>query len=172
MAVDGSILGRPPGEPRAEEAGSEEAGAGGSPDAPRRSRSDRRSRPTPRISRYSFLGGRRGDVRREEEREGSFVDVYRPSVVLAVVLIALLNVGDSFFTLHHLQAGGIELNPVAERLLRTGRLGFVGWKSAIIGVALVVLLLHKNFALARLGLWVSAGAYGLLVGYHLYLLTV
>lgn len=131
---------------------------------------DRRRRPTPRFSRYTFLGGRRRDVRRPEELEGTYVDRYRGRVVLAVLWVALMNVGDSFFTLWHLQSGGIELNPVADQLLRTGRLGFVLWKSCLIAFALLVLVLHKNFWLARVGLWVAAGGYTLLNIYHLTLL--
>ena len=76
---------------------------------------------------------------------------------LLLVWVALMNVGDSFFTLLHLQDGGIELNPVAEMLLQTGRTGFVALKSFLITVPLVVLCLHKNFSLARIGLWVGGG---------------
>ncbi len=138
------------------------------PTSPRPNRGpDRRQRPTPRFSRYTFFGGRRRKARRPEEREGSFVDRYNPRVVLAVVWVALMNVGDSFFTLMHLQGGGIELNPVAAELLRTGRLGFVFWKSLLIAIALLVLVQHKNFWLARAGLWLAAGAYTLLNLYHL-----
>jgi len=133
---------------------------------------DRRSQPTRRLSRYSFHGGRRRDVRRESELEGTYVDLYRRPLLYAVLWVALMNVGDSFFTLLHLQAGGIELNPVAEGLLRSGRVGFVFWKSMLISVALLVLTLHKNFWLARLGLWMAAGSYTLLVGYHLYLFRI
>ena len=67
----------------------------------------------------------------------------------------------------YLQAGGIELNPVAGALLETGRGGFVFWKSFLIGMALVVLAIHKNFYLARIGLWTAAGTYTLLLIYHL-----
>lgn len=137
-----------------------------------RSGGDRRGGPTPRFSRYSFYGGRRAELRRETESEGSFVDRYKPGILFVVVWVALMNIGDSFFTLHHLQAGGIELNPVAERLLRTGRLGFVMWKSVMIALALLVLVLHKNFRLARLGMWAAALAYTLLFSYHLYLLGI
>lgn len=128
---------------------------------------DRRKGPTPRFSRYTFFGGRRKDSRRPDESEGSYVDRYRTLVVLAVGWIALMNIGDSFFTLWHLQSGGIELNPVAAALLTTGRFGFVFWKSLLIAVSLVVLVLHKNFWMARLGLWISAGGYTLLNVYHL-----
>lgn len=131
---------------------------------------DRRRQPTPRLSRYSLLGGRRRGVRRGDEREGSFVDLYGPGVWLAICAIALLNAADSFFTLVHLQNGGIELNPVAAALLGAGRLGFVVLKSILIALPLLVLCLHKNFLLARLGLWVGAVTYTLLVVYHLALL--
>ena len=133
----------------------------------RRQRPDRRSSPTPRLSRYSLHGGRRGRVQRAEECEGAFVDLYSPWVLFWVTWVALMNIGDSFFTLVHLQAGGVEVNPVAAAMLRTGRFGFVFIKAALIGAALLVLTLHKNFQLARWGLWVSTAAYTTLVIYHL-----
>lgn len=128
---------------------------------------DRRGRPTPRFSRFTVRGGRRRTVRRNEESEGTYVDLYDPKLMLAVMWIASMNILDSFFTLVHLQSGGIELNPVAAALLETGRFGFVFWKCSLIGVALLVLTLHKNFGLARMGLWIAAGGYSLLVAYHL-----
>lgn len=133
----------------------------------RRQRADRRRNPTPRLSRYSLHGGRRRSVQRVEEREGAFVDLYSPWVLFWVTWVALMNIGDSFFTLVHLQAGGVEVNPIAAAMLRTGRLGFVLIKVALIGAALLVLTLHKNFQLARWGLWVSTAAYTTLVVYHL-----
>lgn len=128
---------------------------------------DRRSQPTPRFSRYALLGGRRRTIQRAAEREGAYVDLYGTGLLLAVLWVSLMNVADSFFTLVHLQAGGIELNPIAEQLLQTGRFGFVFWKCALISASLLVLALHKNFQLARVGLWTAAGAYTVLVGYHL-----
>ena len=133
---------------------------------------DRRSRPTSRLSHYSLLGGRRRRVRRDKEREGTFVDLYGFRLWCLALWVAVMNLGDSFFTLVHLQAGGIELNPVARVLLETGRGNFVFTKSFLIGLSLVVLVLHKNFTLARVGLWAAAGTYTLLVGYHLQLFRV
>ena len=133
---------------------------------------DRRGAPTPRFSRYALWGGRRRQPRRKEEREGSFVDRYGNRLVFLVLWIALMNIGDSFFTLVHLQAGGVELNPVAKLLLTTGRWNFVFVKSILIGLALIVLAVHKNFHLARIGLWTAAGTYTCLVAYHLLLFRV
>ncbi|MEW6071439.1 MAG: DUF5658 family protein [Planctomycetota bacterium] len=133
---------------------------------------DRRRQPTPRLSRHSWHGGRRGRIRRADEREGSFVDLYGRGICAAVLWVAMMNVGDSFFTLVHLQAGGVELNPVAIALLGAGRTGFVLAKSLLIGLALAVLAVHKNFFLARVGLWTAAGMYTLLLAYHLTLFQV
>jgi len=130
---------------------------------------DRRLAPTRRFSRYSFWGGRRQGPRRGDEHEGTFVDLYGRRLFLLVLWIALMNVGDSFFTLVHLQAGGVELNPVARALLTTGRWNFVFVKSILIALALIVLAVHKNFHLARVGLWTAAGTYTCLVAYHLLL---
>ena len=128
---------------------------------------DRRQRPTPRLSRFTIFGGRRRSARRSVEQEGSFVDRYTPGVLALILWVTLMNLGDSFFTLTHLQSGGIELNPVAAALLRTGRFGFIFWKALIITLALLVLTLHKNFSLARIGLWVAAIGYTALNIYHL-----
>jgi hypothetical protein len=128
---------------------------------------DRRVAPTTRISAWTFFGGRRKNVRRDEEREGSFVDRHGVRLLFLVMWIQAMNLGDSFFTLVHLQAGGIELNPVAKSLLETGRGGFVFSKTFLIGLALCVLVIHKNFFLARVGLWIAASTYTLLVIYHL-----
>ena len=128
---------------------------------------DRRSQPTPRFSSYTFGRGRRKGVRREWEREGTYVDRYSWAILLSAAWVALMNTGDSYFTLVHLQSGGIELNPFAQGLLRTGRVGFVAAKGIMITLALLVLVQHKNFWLARVGLWVAAAAYTALNLYHL-----
>jgi hypothetical protein len=128
---------------------------------------DRRQRPTRRFSRFTLIGGRRKAARRDGEGVDSFVDVYPNALLFLLAWIAMMNLLDSFFTLVHLQAGGIELNPFAAVLLGTGRVGFVIWKSVLIGLALLVLCLHKNFALARLGILIAAASYTALVAYHL-----
>lgn len=133
---------------------------------------DRRRASTPRLSRFSFWGGRRRSARRAEEQHASFVDLYGTRLWLMVLWVALMNIADSFFTLVHLQNGGIEANPVAAALLETGRSGFVLWKCGLISLALVVLTVHKNFRIARAGLQLSAVVYTALCVYHLSLFWV
>ncbi len=133
---------------------------------------DRRARQTPRFSRYTFSGGRRQSFRRDGEGVEAYVDLYPTKLLWLLVWIAVMNLLDSFFTLVHLQAGGIELNPFAAMLLETGRVGFVLWKAVLIGGAILVLCIHKNYVVAKAGLVLAAAAYTILVGYHLTLFTV
>lgn len=133
---------------------------------------DRRTRPTPRFSRYTLRGGRRRSARRQSEGQNAFVDLYGTKLLLLLLWVALMNVADSFFTLVHLQAGGTEVNPFAALLLSTGLASFVVLKTGLIALALLVLCVHKNFHLARIGLWISAVAYTLLCAYHLSLFSV
>jgi len=131
---------------------------------------DRRIRPTPRFSRFTLSRGRRRGGLRGVEHSNTFVDQYSVRVWGLLVWVAAMNAGDTFFTLLHLQGGGIELNPVAGMMLETGRVGFVALKSFLITVPLVILCMHKNFSLARLGLWIAAGTYTVLLSYHIMLL--
>ena len=61
-------------------------------DGERRTITDRRRRPTPMFSRYMLWGGRRRHVRRDYEREGSFVDIHGPGVLFVVLAIVALNI--------------------------------------------------------------------------------
>ncbi|MGB0332057.1 MAG: DUF5658 family protein [Planctomycetota bacterium] len=114
-------------------------------------RTDRRAEPTPRLSVYSLSGGRRRGAQRAGEREGSFVDTYSAWIFLWILWVAAMNVGDSFFTIVHLQAGGVEVNPVAAAMLKAGRFGFVFLKAVVISVALLVLTVHTTSALRESG---------------------
>ena len=64
-----------------------------------RQQDDRRQRPTPMWSRYMLWGGRRGHVRRADERSGAFVDRHGSRLFAMVLLILVLNLLDAWFTL-------------------------------------------------------------------------
>ncbi len=137
----------------------------GWPEVDRRAAADRRSVPTP------FWGGvfgphRRGHGRRTGEDRDIYVDVFRRGDVLLLVGIFALNIFDALFTLLWLGRGGSEGNPVMDWLLQLGEHAFLIQKCFVVGFWLVFLIVHKNFRLARLGLWSLAGVYALLFAYH------
>jgi hypothetical protein len=137
--------------------------------APERRGPDRRQRPTPMVSRYTFFGGQRSGGRRGGERENAYVDVYNPRLVALLLLFFALTVIDSVSTLIYLGKGGRELNPLAQWMIDQGGTFFVLTKGIVSGLCLLFVMLHKNFSAARLALGVGFTFYFLLAAYHLVL---
>jgi hypothetical protein len=130
-----------------------------------RRRSDRREEPTRPWSR--LLGGpyRRARGRRLTD-QADYVDLYTRQDIALLLAIFLLNVGDAFFTMLWLSRGGGEANPVMDFFLDIGPGAFIIQKCFVVGLWLVVLLVHKNFRFARLGLYAALAVYSLLMIVH------
>lgn len=133
---------------------------------------DRRRRPTPPLSRWSFLGGRRGaGGRRPGENERAFVDLYPPRDAAILVAFLFLNLLDAHFTLIYLQRGGEEANPVAVSMLGLGIGSFIFLKGLGISAGAVFFCLLRNWRNARLGVLLVLAFYQVLFAYHLLLYT-
>ncbi len=126
--------------------------------------SERRQQPTrPWVGWLGPL--RRAKGRRTADHRG-YVDVYDRKDVALLLAIFLLNVGDAFFTMIWLNRGGREANPVMNFLLDISPGAFIAQKCFVVGLWLMVLLIHKNFRFARLGLKLTLGVYALLFLLH------
>jgi len=88
---------------------------------------------------------------------------------MLVLGIFALNIFDAFCTLVWLQRGGSEGNPLMDLAIQAGDSVFLFQKCFVAGLWLLVLLVHKNFRIARIGLWVLLAVYGVLAGYHAFL---
>lgn len=129
-----------------------------------RRRGDRRERPTrPWLDLFSPLRRTRG--RRATDR-ASYVDRYSKREVALLLTIFLLNVADAFMTMLWLHRGGREANPVMDFLLDIGPAAFLLQKCLVVGFWLLLLLVHKNFRFARLGLYASLVVYSALLIVH------
>ncbi len=124
-------------------------------------------------SRYALFGGRRRTIRRDDERNGAFVDVHGPRMLVVVMAIIALNLLDAWFTLLFLSHGGKEMNPVVQMVLDLSvqPWPFLLLKTLGIGLACAFLILTKHFRSARIGLAIVLIGYTVLLGWHLYLLT-
>jgi len=129
-----------------------------------RREADRRERPTrPWVGILGPL--RRFHGRRDSDRAG-YVDRYSRRDVALILTVFVMNVGDAFFTMLWLGRGGKEANPVMDFFLDIGPWAFLVQKCVVVGIWLVVLLVHKNFRFARIGLYVSLAAYAILMLIH------
>jgi len=136
----------------------------------RRQQIDRRDRPTRLWD--ALLGRRRRHTgRRTREQEDIYVDRFERPDVLLVVAVFTLNIFDALFTMIWLQRGGGEANPYMEWLLGFGDYAFLLQKCFVVGLWLIILLVHKNFRLARLGLWTMLVLYSLILVMHVTLIA-
>lgn len=114
----------------------------------RRSRDDRRARPTILLSKYIIIGKRRLHRRREEGIGNiSYMDWYSLHLLLATLAIMLFCVADAFLTLWAISQGGVELNIFMDILIQQGTYHFVIGKYVITAVCLMFLVAHKEIIL-------------------------
>jgi hypothetical protein len=132
---------------------------------------DRRDRPTG-FWRSLRSPRRRVGGRRAGEGENTYVDRYRKSDILLLGAVFALNIADALFTLIWLRRGGSEGNPIMDWFLQQGDFVFLGQKCLVVGLWLIVLVVHKNFQLARAGLWLLLALYGGIFVYHIFLQLV
>jgi hypothetical protein len=129
-----------------------------------RRNNDRRNRPTtPWKDLFSPLRRARG--RRRADQVG-YVDRYSKQDVGLLFAIFLLNIADAFMTMRWLHRGGREANPVMDFFLDLGPVAFLAQKCLVVGFWLILLLVHKNFRFAKIGLYASLAVYACLLIVH------
>ena len=128
---------------------------------------ERRRRPTPMLSRYTFRGGRRSDFRSSNDAQDAYVDVYDQRLATLVLVFFALTIFDAIATVYYIDhAHGSEWNPIAAWMLRQGRPYFVLAKGIPTALLLLFVMIHKNFRYGRMALAVGFGFYFLLAIYH------
>ncbi len=143
-----------------------------SPSAAARPRGpDRRTKPTNPFSLHSLLYGRRRAIRRVQDRDVHYyVDRYGPTSVTFFLTVLALCLLDALITIRLLQAGGEELNPVMRFLLQFGEAPFLVVKFGLTALALLFLLIHKEYHVARRRFRIRHLMAGALVVYALLIL--
>ena len=139
-------------------------------DTTRRLGQDRRKRPTPALSRYTFLGGRRRGPRRTSDPQAIYVDQLGWGLASILLLIFVFHVLDALFTLAHIARGGAELNPLMDFFLSQSPQTFLAAKLGIAGLGLVFLGFHGRFPLVRKGIAAIFLLYAGVVCYHFVLI--
>jgi len=133
---------------------------------------DRRRTPTPMLSRYTFVRGRRCGFRRRGDRlRGGYVDRYGHRLFGVLLGLVVLNIFDALFTHMILDCGGTELNPVAAWALAAFGDHFIVWKLSVIGFCVLVLCLLSKFRVAKAALAVAVALYSGVVCYQIVLMS-
>jgi hypothetical protein len=146
--------------------------AGNAPGAsPRRAGEDRRQRPTPMVSRYTLFGRRRRNRRDTDPGSHYYVDWIEGPYLRALVWVCIFIVLDSLSTLYIISRGGSEANPLMRWILERGTFVFLASKLATAIVGFFLLAVHRFFPIARALVILLLSAYGILVLYHMLLLS-
>jgi hypothetical protein len=115
----------------------------------RRSLPDRREEPTGPWDALPPAGMRMRARRAEEHARPYFVDRFPPLLLVAIVLLLTASVADAVITIRLVNAGGTEVNPLMDQLMKQGLLPFVVGKFLLTAVGLPLLLIFGNFYLFR-----------------------
>ena len=130
---------------------------------------DRRKNPTPMFGKYLFKGRRRWNRRLSDPKERYYVDRFGKKAWLAVITILVLCGADAGLTIFHIgYRGATEINPFINMLMGIpGDLCWITIKYLITAAGLLILLIHKNFTLARIATIAIVVMYSLLIFWHL-----
>jgi hypothetical protein len=115
---------------------------------------------------------RKSRGRRRDDR-GGYVDCYDLRSWGVAVSVLLLSMTDGFLTSMQLLGGHIrEANPVMNAAIHLGGIySFFSLKAAMTALPLAIIMLHKEWLLARFAARLCLWSYILVSAYHLYLIT-
>ncbi len=142
----------------------------------RREGPERRAYTTGTLVRCA-VAPRRMIGRRKEDRSYPLLDRFDSGMLTLAVILMLLSVMDSVFTLTLISRGGTEANPFMNALLQHSVWAFTAVKMLLTGVPAVILVAAGNLLLfkrwrARSILAAMVGMYLGLIAYELFLLSV
>ncbi|MFQ5604745.1 MAG: DUF5658 family protein [bacterium] len=144
----------------------------------RRSKKDRRQKPTFPLTSTSLFGARMHFRREEDRQKFRYVDRYSLRSVLTVLFTIVLSIFDATFTLRLVKLGAREINPLMDFFLKFGPAPFLLTKYLLTGICLLWFLVHKNYAIlggcisVKRLLLIILVMYALLILYELSLLIL
>ena len=131
---------------------------------------ERRKRPTPGLSRYTFFGQRKGFYRESDHQKGGYIDHYSSKLFIVLVAILGLNVLDVILTMVILEHRGFELNPVVQSAIEVYGDRFWVWKYGIVSACLLLLCLHIKFKGVKTIIILTCSIYVTVVLYQTFLI--
>ena len=136
----------------------------------RRSKKDRRTRPTFALSRYIVMG-KRGQRRRKADKRQMYVDQYSHGLLVLLCAILCLCVMDGYFTVINVFfMGASEMNPIMAYFLNKNITSFFLIKYGLTSIGLIFLCIRIHFKYVRTTLVAIFILYVFILCSHLYIL--
>jgi len=136
----------------------------------RRSKKDRRTRPTFVFGKY-MVTGKRGQRRRKTDMQQMYVDQYSHGLLLLLCAILCLCVMDGYFTIINVFfMGASEMNPLMAYFLNKNITTFFLIKYGLTSIGLIFLCIRIHFKYIRTTLVAIFILYIFILCSHLYIL--
>jgi hypothetical protein len=131
----------------------------------------RRERSMPPL--FSGYHRRHSGGRRKQDRPG-YIDIYGFRSWIIVLFIIALSCLDAVLTAFQIWSGTVkEANPLMNMVIsRGGIITFFTVKAAMTTLPVALIILHKEWKIARFAVWICISAYSLISLYHVYLLVI
>jgi len=131
---------------------------------------DRRTQNASPFSHYRLLGRRRASRRNNvKEAVTDCLDLYPKRFMVIAVSLMLLCLMDAINTLHLLDRGASEVNPVMDLLIQQSPQLFIMCKLLLTGLGVIMLMAYHNEKIS-IGIRVRSILYGVLLCYALLIL--
>lgn len=116
---------------------------------------------------------RRASKGRRKSDQGGYVDIYDRNSWFLALAVMLLSFLDAVMTVVQIERGLVqEANPIMDVVLAWGgAYVFFSLKAAMTAFALAIIILHKEWTLARYMARICLGCYVAIILYHLYLVS-
>jgi len=128
---------------------------------------DRRSQPTPPLSRYTFFGRRRRNRRAEDPQKNYYVDWAAGPYLWMLYAVVLLVAFDAVATWMIIRQGVEEGNALVAWLIDLGPVAFWTVKLALLPAFMILLAVKRFFPWARILVWIVFVSYAALAAFHL-----
>jgi hypothetical protein len=92
-----------------------------------------------------FCGRRKSARRDRDKKEFIYVDQYHPWLLVAILLLVILSICDALFTLHLLEQGATEKNPLMAWFMNLGVGHFMIAKLFLTCLPILVFLVFQNY---------------------------
>ena len=116
---------------------------------------DRRKRQIPPL-KYILFGGRRKNIRRDEDKDKFIIlDDHGLGIFAVAIIILAFSALDGLFTLYLIGSGAKEINPLMSPLIDLNPRFYLAVKCIVTTIGIIILIVLRNYKSRLLGMRIS-----------------
>ena len=106
--------------------------------------------------KYILFGGRRKNIRRDEDKDKFIIlDDHGLGIFAVAIIILAFSALDGLFTLHLINSGAKEINPLMSPLIDLSPRFYLAVKCIVTTIGIIILIVLRNYKSRLLGIRIS-----------------